>query len=129
MIPLPSVHLHVPYEAAFAESLPTDGAHVAGPFVQLLVLSERVTAQEGLVALAADEPAAPPVDSLVLVIAREADEASLTLQAAVGEAVQPRVSGELIRKLKNLLALGAFGVFLCKVFVQWSRNQKPSVIP
>lgn len=117
MILLPSVHLHVSYEAAFAETLPTDGAHVAGPFVQLLVLSEGITAQESLVALAADEFAAPLVNSLVLIIPREADEAFLTLDAAVWEAVQPHVSGELIRKFKNLLTLGAFGVFLCKIFV------------
>lgn len=127
MILLPSVHVHVSYEAALAETLPTDGAHVAGPVVQLLVLSEGVPAQEPLAAPAADECAAPPVDSLVLVIPREADEAFLTLEAAEGEAVQPHVSGELIRKLKNLLTLGAFGVFLCKVFVHRSRNQKPSV--
>lgn len=129
MILLPSVHLHVSYEAAFAEPFPTDGAHVAGPFVQLLVLSEGITAQESLVALAADEFAAPLVDSLVLIIPREADEAFLTLDAAVWEAVQPHVSGELIRKFKNLLTLGAFGVFLCKVFVHWSGNQEPSVNP
>lgn len=105
MIPLPSVHLHVSHEAAFAETLPTDGAHVAGPLVQLLVLPQRVTAQEPLVALATDEFAAPLVDSLVLIIPREAAEAFLTLDAAVWEAVQPHMSGELIRKFKNLLTL------------------------
>lgn len=123
------MHLHVSHEAAFAESLPTDGAHVAGPLVQLLVLSEGISAQEALVALAADEFAAPLVDSLVLIIAREADEAFLTLDAAVWEAVQPHVGRELIRKFKNLFALGAFGVSLRKVFVHRSRDQKPSVNP
>lgn len=121
------MHLHVSYEAAFAESLPTDGAHVAGPFVQPLVLSEGVIAQESLVALAADEFTAPLMGSLVLIVPREADEALFTLDAAVRETVEPHVSGQLIRKFKNLLTLGAFGVFLCEVFVHWSRNQKPSV--
>lgn len=129
VILLPSVHLHVSHEAALAESLPTDGAHVAGPFVQLLVLSEGIAAQEALVALAADEFAAPFVDSLVLIIAREADEAFLTLDAAVWEAVQPHVGCELIGKFKHLFTLGAFGVSLRKVFVHWSCNQKPSVHP
>lgn len=126
---LPSVHLHVSYEAAFAETLPADGAHVTGPFVQPLVLSEGIIAQESLVALGADEFAAPLVGSLVLIIPREADEALLTLDAAVRETVEPHVSGQLIRKFKNLLALGAFGVFLWKAFIHWSRDQKPSVDP
>lgn len=121
------MHLHVSYKAAFAETLPTDGAHVAGPFVQLLVLSEGIIAQESLVAVAADEFAAPLMGSLVLIIPRKADEALFTLDAAVRETVEPHVSGQLIRKFKNLLALRAFGVLLCEVFVHWSRNQKPSV--
>lgn len=123
------MHLHVSHEAAFAQTLPTDGAHVAGPFVQPLVLFEGIIAQESLVALGADEFAAPLVGSLVLIIPRKADEALLTLNAAVRETVEPHVSGQLIRKLKNLLTLLAFGVFLCKVFVHWSRNQKPPVNP
>lgn len=129
VVPLPSVHLRVPEEAALAEGLPADGAYVAGPLVQLLVLSEGRAAQEALVALAADEPAALLVEPLVLVKAREADEAFLTLDAAVGEAVQPHVSGELVRKLKNLLTRGAFGVFLREAFVHRSRSQKPPVKP
>lgn len=126
---LPSVHLHVSEEAALAEGLPTGGARVAGPSVQLLVLSERVAAQEALVALAADEPAAPGVEPPVLLEAREAEEAFLTLGAAVGEAVQPQVGGELVGKVENLLTLGAFGVFLCEVCVHCSGHQEPPVNP
>lgn len=126
---LPSVHLHVPHEAALAETLPADGAGVGGTVVQPLVLPEGISAQEALVALAADVVASLLVDPLVLIVAREADEALLTLDAAVGEAVEPHVIGQLVREFKDLLTHGAFGVFLRVVFVHWSRNEKPSVHP
>lgn len=123
------MHLHVSRNAGFAETLPADGAQVAGARVQPFVLLQGVAAQEALVALAAGEYPASFVEPLVLIITRRAGESLLTLAAAVRKAVEPHVSLQLIRMFKNLFTRGAFGFVLHKVFAHRSHAQKPFVFP
>lgn len=127
IVPLAPVHLHVPGDARLAEALPANGAQGEGPLVQPLVLPERVTAQEGLLALGAGEVAALLVQPLVLVVAREAGEALLALAAAVREAVEPDVGLQLIRVLEHFAALAAFGLVLREVFADGPGAQEAFV--
>ena len=128
-IALAPVHLHVSRDARFAEAFPADSAEVRGAFVQLLVLLERMSAQEALVALAADEYPPSLVESLVLIVSRGAGESLLTLAAVVREAVKLHVSLQLIRMFKKLSTLCAFGFLICEVFGHGSRDQKSFVFP
>lgn len=123
------MHLHVSGDARLAEVLTADVAEVVGTFVQPLVLLERVTAEESLVAQLAGEEPALLVKPLVLVESRLAGEALLTQAAVETECVDLRVSLQLIGMFKDLLTYGAFGFFFREVFVDGSSAQKPFVLP
>ena len=114
------MHLHVSGDPRLAEALPTDGAQVGGAFMQPLVLLQRVAAQEALVALAAGKDPPLPVEPLVLVVPRGADEALLTLDAAVRKAVELHVGLQLIGKFKDLFTLQALGFLLGELLVDGS---------
>lgn len=128
VILLPSVHLHVPRDARFAEAFPADGAQVGGARVQPLVLLEGVAAQESLVALAAAEYPSSLVEPLVLIVPRRAGESLLALAAVVPEDVKLPVGLQLIWMLKDLFARQALGLFLREDFVLCSHAQKPFVL-
>lgn len=91
------------------------------------MLPEGVAAQEGLLALGAGEVAALLVQPLVLVVAREAGEALLTLATAVRKAVEPDVGLQLIRVLEHFAALAAFGLVLHNVFADGPGAQEALV--
>lgn len=95
--------------------------------MQPLMLPEGVAAQEGLLALGAGEVAALLVQPLMLVVAREAGEALLTLATAVCKAVEPDVGLQLIRVLEHFAALATFGLVLHDVFADGPGAQEALV--
>lgn len=129
VIPFPAVHLHVSYEAIFAQWFLTDLAKVEGTIVQTFMLPESITGEEPLVAPVTREYSSFFVNLLVIIKARPACESPLTLNAVMAKVVQLHMGLHLIRMVKDFLARGTFNFFFCEVFVHRSHTQKPFINP
>lgn len=126
-VPFPLVHLHVSNEAVFAEVSFTDVAKVGRTFMQALVLLERITTQEPLVALLTGELSPSFVKSLMVIVPRLACKSFLAINAAVAEGMELHVCLKLVRMFKSLLARWAFEFFFCEAFLHRSRTQEPFI--